>query len=181
MKKTALLLTTALLFSSTANALEVQPYIGADYAYSWAHIKQGSHYADRFQAADLSVGAMVTSVVGLELSFRQTEQKKKNSVFGQTKAEYKAYGLDGVYYFSVLDSLHLLGSAGLAYYEFKSKVKSATFTHTDDSHYGLRAGLGLQYNIDSNWAARLMFKYHHIRSDSLKNIKDVTIGARYYF
>ena len=79
MKKTSLLLTTALLFCSNANALEVQPYVGTDYAYSWAHIKQSHRFANRYQAADLSVGAMVTSVVGLELSFRQTEQKKKNS------------------------------------------------------------------------------------------------------
>jgi len=181
MKKIIGFLSLAMICAQQAHAVEVQPYAGADIIYSFSQIKDSQYFNDRFLALNASVGAMLTSVVGLELSYQQSEQKKKTSFLGQTKSEYKAFAADGVYYYSVLDNVQLLGAAGLGYYEFKSKVNAGILMHKDDGRYGLRAAIGAQYNINENVAARLMFRYHYIHSDSLKSIKDVVLGARYYF
>ena len=182
MKKIMLLASVALLMASQSKALEVQPYVGADYVYSWADIKNSKYFEDRYQALHFSVGAMTSSVMGLELSYQQSEQKKKSSSFGQTKAEYKAYGLDGVYYLGLMENVQGIGAVGLGYYEVKAKIKSGgDFHRGDDEHFGLRAGAGVQYSIDANWAVRVMGRYHYVNADALNHMFDVTAGVRYYF
>lgn len=182
MKKTLFLGALAAVLACEAKSAEIQPYVGADYAYSMIKISDSSFTNKKFHALNVLVGGMLTSTLGLELSYQQSKEKKKTTVLGKTRTEYKAYALDGVYYYSVFDNIQLLGSAGLGYYEARAKFKTGLGKLSgEDEHYGLRAGLGAQYNINSNWAARLMFRYHYIRADYLKNMKDITIGARYYF
>ena len=71
MKKIILLtgVATALL-TQNAKAAEVQPYVGADYVYSWANMDDGNYIKDRFHAFNVSAGIMTSSVVGLELSYQ---------------------------------------------------------------------------------------------------------------
>ena len=182
MKKYFLFLSLGVFLAQNVKAVEIEPYVGADYVYSFADVKHDDYVENRYHALNASLGAMITSTIGAELSYQISKQNKKNSDICQTKSEYKIFGLDGVYYFSILDKIQLLGSAGLGYYEFKVKVKSGiAFDHDDENHFGLRAGLGAQYNIDNNWAARLMLKYHYIDSKAIDSITDVTLGVRYYF
>ena len=182
MKKTLFLCALTAIVANEAKAADIQPYVGADYVYSMAKITQSTYTDKSFHALDVSVGGMLTSTIGLELSYQQSKQNKKTTPVGKIKAEYKALALDGVYYYSVLDNVQMLASGGLGYYEGKAKIKTGTgLIKDDDEHYGVRVGLGAQYNINSNWAMRMMFRYHYIRADYLKNIKDITIGARYYF
>ena len=109
-------------------------------------------------------------------------QNKKTSEIGRVKAEYKAYGLDGVYYASLLNNIQGLADLGFGYYEIKAKLKSGNESaHAEDEHWGLRGGVGLQYNIDENLAARIMVKYHYINCDAINHMTDLTLGIRYYF
>ena len=182
MKKSLMVLMAGCLFSVQAKAMDVQPYVGADYAYSWAQMKEKSHFKSRYQAINLSVGVMTTSTIALELSYMLSEQNKKASDWGQTKAEYKIYGLDGVYGLNLFDNVQGLFSLGLGYYETKVKAKTGGhFKHKDDEHFGLRAGIGAQYNLNENWAARMMLRYHYIKGDALRYMTDLTAGVRYYF
>ena len=123
MKRMFLLATSALLFAHQAKAVDVQPYVGADYVYSWANLEDSEYFKDHFQAINVSAGIMATSVMGLELSYQQSQQNKKSSVIGQTKIEYKILALDGAYYAGVLENLQIVGTAGLGYYEAKGNLK----------------------------------------------------------
>lgn len=182
MKKIVLLATVSLIAARQAGAVDVQPYVGADYVYSWANIEDSEYFRDRFQAINVSVGAMATSVMGVELSYQQSEQNKKSTAIGQTKIEYKVLALDGAYYVGLTEKFQVIGTAGLGYYELKGKLKNGGFLdHGDEGHYGLRFGLGMQYNIDTNWAVRMMGRYHYVDGDSLNHLTDITVGARYYF
>lgn len=181
MKKALLLSSAFVLLAGRALALEVQPYVGADYVYTWADVKNSRYIEDRYQAGLFSLGAMVSSNWGLELSYQQSLQNKKNSVLGQTKTEYKVYGVDGVGYLPITSKIQALFDVGLGYYEIKTKVKNPAFEHKEDSHYGLRAGAGLQYNINDNLAARMMLKYHYVDTDVVDQMTDFTLGIRYYF
>ncbi len=181
MKKTLLLTSAIALFAAQASAVEVQPYVGADFVYTWADVKNSSYIEDHYRAGNFSLGAMISSNWGLELSYQQALQNKKNSKLGQTKTEYKVYGLDGVGYLPVTSNVQALFGVGLGYYEIKTKYKDASFGHKEDSHYGLRTGAGLQYNINDNLAARMMLRYHYIDTDVIDQMTDLTVGVRYYF
>lgn len=181
MKKIFLLASVALLFTHQAKAIDVQPYVGADYIYSVADIEHDNVYKHRFHAFDLSLGVMTTSTIGLEVFYQQSEQVKKASDFGQTKLEYKGYGLDGVYYLPVFENTQLLGSVGFGYYEVKAKIKNGGFEHGEDTKFGLRMGLGAQYSIDENLALRFMTRYHYLHTDEINHMLDFAFGVRYYF
>ena len=75
MKRMFLLATSALLFAHQAKAVDVQPYVGADYVYSWANIEDSEYFKDHFHAINVSAGVMATSVMGLELSYQQSRRR----------------------------------------------------------------------------------------------------------
>ena len=181
MKKTLLLSCAAILFANQAKAVDVQPYVGADYIYSFADIEHQNAFKHRFNAFDLSFGVMATSTIGLEVFYQQSEQVKKASDLGQTKFDYKGYGLDGIYYLPVFESTQLLGSVGFGYYETRAKIKNGGFEHKEDTRFGLRMGLGAQYSIDENMALRFMTRYHYLHTDEINHMLDLSLGVRYYF
>ena len=182
MKKIALAVALSALFVQQTNAMDVQPYVGGDYIYSWADVKPEKYIEDNYHSLSISAGVMTSSVVGIELSYQLSEQNKKTTSAGQTKFEYKALALDGAYYMSLNDNIQGIGTLGLGYYDINAKVKSGgVLDHDDDEHFGLRFGAGLQYSIDSNWAVRMMARYHYIDAKRLHHITDITAGVRYYF
>ena len=182
MKKCLPLVALFALLAQKAAAVEVQPYVGADYVYSWASVKNKQYFNDRYQALNLSLGMMTTSTIGLEFSYQISEQNKKSSNFGQTKTEYKAYAVDGVYYLSLMDQLQGIASMGAGYYKVISKVKSdGDFYHENNNRFGLRVGLGAQYSLNENVALRLMGRYHYLDAKMIRHMADMTLGVRYYF
>lgn len=51
----------------------------------------------------------------------------------------------------------------------------------DKDGIGYRMGIGVQYNFDEHWAARLVGRYAAIDMDNVDHIVDITAGVRYHF
>ena len=182
MKKVMYVSAMLALCAFNAKAIEVQPYVGIDYVHSGADMSHDKIYEDSLKALAVSAGVLNIENMGFELSYQQSEQAKKNTTEGQSKTEYKSYGIDGVYYLQAFENLYLLGGAGLGYYEINRKLKNTTVAKSEkDNHWGLRAGVGVQFNLDENWALRGTAKYHFINSGAIKHMIDWTAGIRYFF
>lgn len=78
---------------------------------------------------------------------------------------------------------------GLAYYDFdiNGKVSHLNQYYEDNDNaesLGMRTGLGLQFNINTNWAIRIMGRYTTLlnnKQDYIKNISELSLGLRYLF
>ena len=46
---------------------------------------------------------------------------------------------------------------------------------------GYRAGIGMQYDMNNNWSARVVGRYSYIGTKRMNNLKEVTVGMLYRF
>jgi len=196
MKKLFLPLMMAVaLFSTEAGAILIDPYIGADYNYIGLNLgdKNEKLYGDNFNAAGVVAGVKLLSFVSAEAFYQQSGSEKQKSrnywAAGDeltTKIRLKAYGVDVVTDVLNLGVAELLSSIGYGRYEadISSRLVGNGMNlgrkETETGH-GLRFGLGAQVNPLPSWGIRAMFRYTVTNLDTVKNIKEVTIGLRYYF
>lgn len=185
MKKTLLLACAGCMFSFGANAMdmsaEMKPYVGLDYAYSHANIKRDTGAEQNYNSGIINAGVKMGSYYGLEAFFQQSkEEKTHHQDFGAVKSEFYAYGLDAYGYMPMGcdQKFNLLGSLGLANYNFKVKVPSGSH---DKQKVGYRIGLGASYDLTENWSARVMGRYNYIGSRDVKGMEEITAGVRYTF
>ena len=202
MKKSLLLVGAVCLFANQANAeYFFKPYVGLDYAHSWYDIDEnkvelddGSTlklFKEHVNAGILSLGAKFHSNFSAEAFYMQTGKAKESwaeswAVYaGKTSVKYKAFGVDLIGSSPVYqDKLEFLGSLGAGYYKINAKmnmnVNGISSSESDSSNkWGLRMGVGAQYNITDHVAARVMLR--NSRVDSCGSFNDVTAGVRVYF
>jgi hypothetical protein len=110
------------------------------------------------------------------------------SVDFKTKLSYQAFGADLIGYVPATNTnapqINLIGTLGLAYYDVKLTTSLPDFDSSvseSEEHFGVRAGLGLQYDATDNLSFRVLGRYNYIGMDGLDSIIDVTAGVRYYF
>ncbi len=196
MKKTLLLAGVATaLFAINAKAVEFKPYMGLDYVYSDAGMKDNADvvYETKYNSFKFDLGAKLNKNFGLEVFYQQSgEEDKKHataSILGanaEISTEFKAYGVDVIGYLPLTDKLEGLGSVGFAKYDFEAEYNliGVAKEKQDEDNVGIRLGLGLQYNLTDNVAVNGMARYVKIDdsdSDVVEDITEFSIGARYSF
>ena len=195
MKKIGLLAAALCLFSADAGAAFVSPYVGADYNYSSLNFGRESEdfYADNFNSLGVVAGVKLLSFLSVEGFYHQSENKdntvRNHFVEGDefsTKLKLKSYGVDLVGDVLNLGIVEILSSVGYGYYD-------ADVTNTvningvggrrsfNEEGNGLRLGIGGQINPLPSLGIRAMFRYTVTDMDAVKNMKEVTVGVRYYF
>ena len=195
MKKIGLLAAALCLFSADAGAAFVSPYVGADYNYSSLNFGRESEdfYADNFNSLGVVAGVKLLSFLSVEGFYQQSENKdntvRNHFVEGDefsTKLKLKSYGVDLVGDVLNLGIVEILSSVGYGYYD-------ADATNTvningvggrrsfNEEGNGLRLGIGGQINPLPSLGIRAMFRYTVTDMDAVKNMKEVTVGVRYYF
>ena len=195
MKKIGLLAAALCLFSADAGAAFVSPYVGADYNYSSLNFGRESEdfYADNFNSLGVVAGVKLLSFLSVEGFYQQSDNKdntvRNHFVEGDefsTKLKLKSYGVDLVGDVLNLGIVEILSSVGYGYYD-------ADVTNTvningvggrrsfNEEGNGLRLGIGGQINPLPSLGIRAMFRYTVTDMDAVKNMKEVTVGVRYYF
>ena len=195
MKKIGLLAAALCLFSADAGAAFVSPYVGADYNYSSLNFGRESEdfYAVNFISLGVVAGVKLLSFLSVEGFYQQSENKdntvRNHFVEGDefsTKLKLKSYGVDLVGDVLNLGIVEILSSVGYGYYD-------ADVTNTvningvggrrsfNEEGNGLRLGIGGQINPLPSLGIRAMFRYTVTDMDAVKNMKEVTVGVRYYF
>ena len=195
MKKIGLLAAALCLFSADAGAAFVSPYVGADYNYSSLNFGRESEdfYADNFNSLGVVAGVKLLSFLSVDGFYQQSENKdntvRNHFVEGDefsTKLKLKSYGVDLVGDVLNLGIVEILSSVGYGYYD-------ADVTNTvningvggrrsfNEEGNGLRLGIGGQINPLPSLGIRAMFRYTVTDMDAVKNMKEVTVGVRYYF
>lgn len=195
MKKIGLLAAALCLFSADAGAAFVSPYVGADYNYSSLNFGRESEdfYADNFNSLGVVAGVKLLSFLSVEGFYQQSENKdntvRNHFVEGDEfsiKLKLKSYGVDLVGDVLNLGIVEILSSVGYGYYD-------ADVTNTvningvggrrsfNEEGNGLRLGIGGQINPLPSLGIRAMFRYTVTDMDAVKNMKEVTVGVRYYF
>ena len=188
-RKTILLAGAAALLSGTVQAMEINPYMGLDYVYSHADYKSDHAAWDKalkkdYDSGAVNLGMRPSEYFSLEGFFQQSAKSKGALVevtggSGRLKSEFYAYGLEAYRYMPMgCDGFSLLGTVGLANYNFKIKDNNGS---EDKNHMGYRVGIGAQYDMNENWAMRLVGRYSYIDSKVLDNLQEVTAGIRYTF
>ncbi len=195
MKKYLLSGLAACLFPLSAQALPLSPYIGADYIYSDIGY---SHDYEKFSPEKLNSGAAIVGVkilpgIAVEGFFQQSENKNREAGsvvqygdIASTDMKIRSYGADLVTDILHLYKVELMGSVGVARYDVDVSSKryyGNNYNHASETWNGtaLRLGLGAQFNITDHYSVRAMGRYIRTDMDNLKDIKEFSIGMRYYF
>lgn len=195
MKKIGLLAAALCLFSADAGAAFVSPYVGADYNYSSLNFGRESEdfYADNFNSLGVVAGVKLLSFLSVEGFYQQSENKDNTvrNYFVQgdefsTKLKLKSYGIDLVSDVLNLGIVEILSSVGYGYYD-ADVTNSVNINGVggrrsfNEEGNGLRLGIGGQINPLPSLGIRAMFRYTMTDMDAVKNMKEVTVGVRYYF
>lgn len=187
MKKTLLLAGVASVLSFNAHAAyynwmqEYEPYIGADYVYSYGKFGGSARAMKKsYHSGAANLGIRMYDYLGLEAFYQQSGERKNHKAEGDYKSEFLAYGGDLYAYAPVYCSgFNLLGSLGLANYRVRFQYPDVKSKH--QNRIGYRAGVGMQYDFNEHWAARVMGRYTYLGMARLNNLKEVTAGLRYSF
>ena len=104
----------------------------------------------------------------------------------RNKLKLKAYGIDLVGDVLNLGIVEVLSSIGYGYYDadVSNRVNINGYVsrkNFNEKGNGIRLGLGAQVNPLPSFGIRAMFRYTVTDMDAVKNMKEVTVGVRYYF
>ena len=183
MKKTIgalMVAASAIALAANAEAMEYNPYAGVEYGYSFVN---GTD-ANNFNSGKIFVGSQYNENFGVEAFYqRTTSDKKADKEGGAYKVKYEAYGIDALGYLPLGcdQEVSLIGTAGLAYYDFKAKDEGGKANN--EGMWGYRLGAGAEYNVNENIAVRALARYTKLdqRVDSANDMMEYSIGARYNF
>jgi len=182
MKKTLLLAGVASLFAVNAQALELTPYVGADYNLNFVNSPSNGMIAGtlpgKYHSGSINVGTKVSPYFAVEAFGELSKHVWKRSVH----SEYGAYGVDafGILPLGCYGEWEVLGTAGVGRYRFEAKDKNydGHFTH---HVWGWRLGAGVQYNITENWGVRAMYRHVAFPNKVVRGFDTLSFGVRYAF
>ncbi len=185
---TALMAAASLVaLTSGANAFEYNPYVGLSYNYNDVNSKGlGGAYSPDFNSGTVSLGTSFNKYFGTELFYQLSDNYAKSYTGVKLGSRFQAYGLDLYGYLPLgCDQVFsLLGTAGVAEYQFKHKglVDGWDRTTAKDKGIGWRAGLGAQYSINDNWDVRAVARYVNFNQlDHMDHMMEYTAGIKYNF
>ena len=186
------------VFSFLPEALAIRPYIGFDYMYSDYSFDDsegtdGRWLEPEFNGGAASLGVERTKNLAIEgvcqMADRNNSHISDFMVTGdklETKMKLRAYGVDIVRTIIDMHYLEFFGSLGVARYEMDTTrtytlggVSEKEKISTDFE--ALRLGVGAQINITPNYAIRGMFRYALTNVTEVDDIKELTVGLRFYF
>ena len=139
-----------------------------------------------------TLGFRFNKKVGMELFYQQAGKENKGTRFNGNNIDvgvkYAAYGVDFLFYQPIDKQLDILMSLGGAYYDFDINLAANVLGYSvngnvKEESFGMRTGLGLQFNLNRNWAVRAMAYYVTMTgsNDYVKNIMEMSLGLRYSF
>ena len=187
MNKTLLLAGVASVFAFNAQALELTPYVGADYNANF--INRASHFdtvfPDKYHSGSINVGTKISPYAAVEV-FGEMAKKENKTI---TRTQYNAAGVDalGILPLSCHKEVALLGTVGVGRYKIsvKEKINSSSVKIYD---WGYRFGAGIQYSITENWDVRAMYRYvafdgmkFHGEKTGIRGFNVLSLGVRYNF
>lgn len=173
--------------------------LGIDIGQSWINFDKDEDYsykeiaADKYNTININFGSRFTPKIGLEAFLQKSSNESKKTAYHpdsiETNIEYLALGGDLLLYQPINKDVEILAALGLAYYDFDITGKASHFDQYNEDNdsaesLGMRTGLGLQFNINSNWAVRIMGRYTTLlnhKQDYIKNISELSLGIRYLF
>ena len=198
MKKTLLLAGVASLFAANAQALELTPYVGADYNLNFVNrshnnLTLNNFVPGKYHSGSINVGTKISPYFAVE-AFGELSKHATKKFLGIIKShtEYGAYGLDafGILPLGCYGEWEVLGTAGIGRYRYEEKVgpKSVWTGHATLHEWGYRLGAGVQYNITENWGVRAMYRHiafhnvkYHGEKIGLRGFDTFSVGVRYAF
>ena len=195
MKKIFTFATLLYFFTSNANALILDPYVGLDYNHNKMNFdhKTEDLYDDNYNSVGVVAGIKLLSMLSVE-GFYQKSAEKDNSIKNyfidgdnvKTKMQLESYGVDLVSDMLNLGIVEVLSSVGYGYYDASVSRFVTVSGETGHKNYneegnGLRFGIGAQINPTPSIGIRAMLRYTITDMDTVKNIKEFTLGLRYYF
>lgn len=188
MKKALLLAGVASLFAANAQALELTPYVGADYNLNFVNKSGDLDYEvpGKYHSASINVGTKVSPYFAVEAFGELSKHATKKYYPVKIHTQYGAYGLDafGILPLGCYGEWEVLGTAGIGRYRFEQKFgpKSIAGSDHDTAHiWGWRLGAGVQYNITENWGVRAMYRHIAFVNKELRGFDTLSFGVRYAF
>lgn len=187
MKKTLLLAGVASLFAINAQAVELTPYVGADYNLNFVN---KSSFLDgsvpgKYHSGSLVLGTKVSPYFAVEAFGELSKHATKKYYPVKSHTEYGAYGLDafGILPLGCYGEWEVLGTAGIGRYRFEQKFgpKSIGSEHGTAHIWGWRLGAGVQYNITDNWGVRAMYRHIAFVNKDPRGFDTLSFGVRYAF
>ena len=178
---------SVMALASAANALEYNPYVGVSYNYSDVNSKGiGGAYNPNFNSGTISLGTSYNKYFGTEIFYQISDNYGKDFEDGKLGSNFQAYGIDLYGYLPMgCDQVFsLLGTAGVAEYQFKHKISVPGFERdtTKDRGLGWRAGLGAQYSISHNVDVRAVARYVNFNKlEAMDHMMEYSIGLKYNF
>lgn len=161
-------------------------------------------FEDSIDSINVNVGWRPFRYLGFEAFYQQSlsdnQIKYQESYSLDTRfalaeynMKYTAYGLDAVVYIPVFSKLDILGTVGVANYDFSADVDFSSYNvdsrnkvrgnsiKFDESKTAFRYGAGAQVWLSQRLAFRAMYRYTSIGGDFIDDISEVALGLRYNF
>ena len=188
MKKTLLLAGVASLFAINAQAVELTPYIGADYNLNFVNKSGALDYMvpGKYHSGSLVVGTKISPYFAVEAFGELSKHATKKYYPVKVHTEYGAYGVDalGILPLGCYGEWEVLGTAGIGRYRYEAKLGPKTIVgsaHETEHIWGWRLGAGVQYNITENWGVRAMYRHIAFVNKDPRGFDTMSVGVRYAF
>ncbi len=166
-----------LLIGVNANATNIKhkPYLGGSanlYSYSFYGVEGLSIY-----------GGYRWDCLSLELGFSKPANESWNDDESITFKSNNVY-IDGIFSHPLTKSLEAQAIVGLGIFHTKTYGNSDSWLYPTDSKEtsaGFRAGIGLQYNFNQNWATDISYRFQTNCNVFIGYMSIYSVGLRYYF
>ena len=128
-----------------------------------------------------------------QIKYQESYSLDPRFALAEYNLKYTAYGLDALIYIPVFSKLDILGTVGVANYDFTAEAELSSYngstanpiskskTSFDESKVGYRYGVGAQVWLSQRLAFRAMYRYSSIGGDFIDDISEVALGLRYNF
>lgn len=161
-------------------------------------------FEDSIDSINVNIGWRPFKYLGFEafyqqsLSDNQVKYQESYSMdprfaLAEYNMKYTAYGLDAIVYIPVFSKLDILGTVGVANYDFSADVDFSSYyadsnnkvkgnsIKFDESKTAFRYGGGAQIWLSQRLAFRAMYRYTSVGGDLIDDISEVSLGLRYNF
>ncbi len=152
------------------------------------------------------IGTRPHSNFGMEAFYNRTYSKNTTTQFDNTitgseehhiigtyTSSYQAFGVDLIGYLPVTDYFDFLAFVGLGEYMFDNsadfevrhlepnEVVDTFNTDFDENKLAWRVGGGFQFNIARGLVLRTMYRFIKVKTSTIKNMQEWSVGVRFLF